>query len=55
LAGGLGPGNVADAIRAVRPAAVDVSSGLERAPGEKDPALMEALFRAVAGTGEEER
>jgi phosphoribosylanthranilate isomerase len=55
LAGGLGPGNVADAIRAVRPAAVDVSSGLEHAPGEKDPALMEALFRAVAGAGEEER
>jgi len=55
LAGGLGPANIAEAIRTVRPAAVDVSSGLERVPGEKDPALMEALFKAVAGVHEEVR
>lgn len=48
LAGGLTPRNVTDAIRAVRPAAVDVSSGVERAPGEKDPRLLRAFFTAVA-------
>lgn len=42
LAGGLGPDDVADAITRVRPYGVDASSGLERAPGEKDETLVQA-------------
>lgn len=47
LAGGLTPENVGEAIRAVRPYAVDVSSGVERERGVKDPALIEAFCDAV--------
>ena len=50
LSGGLTPDNVAEAIAAVRPWAVDVSSGVEAAPGVKDPAKVEAFFAAAQGT-----
>ncbi len=47
LAGGLTPENVARAIRAVRPAAVDVSSGVETRPGRKDPELIRRFVAAA--------
>lgn len=51
LAGGLTAVNVGDAIRRVRPWAVDVSGGVEREPGVKDPAAMAAFVRAVRAAG----
>lgn len=47
LAGGLNPGNVGDAISALHPTVVDVSSGVESAPGIKAPSLMRAFADAV--------
>jgi phosphoribosylanthranilate isomerase len=52
LSGGLTPDNVADGIAAVRPFAVDTASGTEAEPGRKDPAKVEAFFRAVARADE---
>lgn len=47
VAGGLTPANVGAAIRAARPYAVDVCSGVERRPGAKDPAALRAFVAAV--------
>jgi phosphoribosylanthranilate isomerase len=59
LAGGLDGENVGEAIRRVRPDAVDVASGVESAPGVKDPARLRRFFDAVreadAGSAAEER
>jgi phosphoribosylanthranilate isomerase len=49
LSGGLTPDNVADAIRATGAAIVDVSSGVETSPGEKDPELIRRFLRAAKG------
>jgi phosphoribosylanthranilate isomerase len=49
LAGGLTPSNVAEAIRETGATAVDVSSGVEKAKGVKDPALIRAFIAAAKG------
>ena len=47
LSGGLDAGNIGEALRITRAPAVDVSSGVERAPGEKDPDKIRAFVRAA--------
>jgi phosphoribosylanthranilate isomerase len=51
LSGGLNAQNIGEALRLVSPAGIDISSGVESAPGVKDVALIEAFFRAVRTAG----
>jgi len=55
LAGGLSPGNVSAAIRSAGPDAVDVSSGVEAAPGVKDPHLVRLFLENVHKTHSNQR
>ncbi|PAQ01837.1 phosphoribosylanthranilate isomerase [Mesorhizobium mediterraneum] len=47
LSGGINAANIGDALRLANPSGLDISSGVESAPGVKDPALIEQFFRAV--------
>lgn len=47
LSGGLNAGNIGDALRQASPPGIDISSGVESAPGVKDPALIAKFFEAV--------
>jgi phosphoribosylanthranilate isomerase len=47
LSGGLNAANIGDALRQANPPGIDISSGVESAPGVKDPALIEQFFRAA--------
>ncbi|MEX0954782.1 MAG: phosphoribosylanthranilate isomerase [Rhizobiaceae bacterium] len=47
LSGGLNAANIGDALRLANPPGIDISSGVESAPGVKDAGLIESFFRAV--------
>lgn len=51
LSGGLNAENIGEALRLVSPAGIDISSGVESAPGVKDAGLIDAFFRAVRAAG----
>ena len=51
LSGGLNAQNIGEALRLVSPTGIDISSGVESAPGVKDAALIEAFFRTVRAAG----
>ena len=55
LSGGLNPANVGEAIRKVKPMGVDVSSGVEAAPGKKDPLKMAEFIKEVRQADEHTR
>ncbi|WP_343313108.1 phosphoribosylanthranilate isomerase [Brucella sp. BE17] len=50
LSGGLNAGNIAEALQKTQAPGIDISSGVERAPGEKDVRLIEQFFQAIADT-----
>jgi phosphoribosylanthranilate isomerase len=54
LAGGLKEGNVSEAIRVVHPHAMDINSGVEKAPGKKDQEKMKNLIRMIKDTDQME-
>ena len=47
LAGGLTPDNVSDALARLKPDGIDLSSGVERSPGDKDLDKVSRLFQAI--------
>lgn len=47
VAGGIGPDNLKDVIIGCNPCGIDLNSGVEKAPGEKDPAKLEAVFTTL--------
>ena len=53
LSGGLNAANIGDAIRCAAPPGIDISSGVESAPGVKDAALIDNFFRAVRAARED--
>ena len=52
VSGGLDAQNIAEAVRVTRAGGIDVSSGVERSPGIKDPEMIRAFVRAARATQE---